>query len=136
MRAGMETALQEGYRQVGEGAEESDQDGGYEDRLRILGLTTLETRFLRADLIEVFKILRGFENLDLDRYFQVIGDGARKGHSFKLFKKRYRLDEGKFKFASRVCEEWNRLGDEIVSAGTVNVFKTRLDHHLNVRGYL
>ena len=54
--------------QVGEGAKESDQDGGgsggysYENRLRILGLTTLETRFLRADLIEVFKILRGFEN--------------------------------------------------------------------------
>ena len=43
----------------------------------------------------------------------------------------------KFKFASRVCEDWNRLGDGIVSAGTVNVFKTRLDHHLrNVRGYL
>ena len=41
----------------------------YEDRLRILGLTTLETRFLQADLIiikdfKVFKILRGFENLD------------------------------------------------------------------------
>ena len=35
------------------------------------------------------------------------------------------------------CEEWNRLGDGVVSAGTVNVFKTRLDHHLrNVRGYL
>ena len=32
----------------------------YRDRLRILGLTTLETRFLRADLIEVFKILKGF----------------------------------------------------------------------------
>ena len=109
----------------------------YEDRLRILGLTTLETRFLRADLIEVFKILRGFENLDLDRFFQVVEDGARRGHSFKLFKKRYRLDVGKFKFASRVCEEWNRLGDGIVSAGTVNVFKTRFDHHLrNVRGYL
>ena len=30
----------------------------YEDRLR----------FLRADLIEVFKILRGFENLDPDRF--------------------------------------------------------------------
>ena len=80
---------------------------------------------------------RGFENLDADRFFQVIGDGARRGHSFKLFKKRYRLDVGKFKFASRVCEEWNRLEDGIVSAGTVNVFKTRLDHHLrNMRGYL
>ena len=33
---------------------------------------------------------------------------------------------GSIKFASRVCEEWNRLGDGIVSAGTVNVFKTRL----------
>ena len=41
---------------------------------------------------------------------------------------------GKFKLASRDCEEWNRLGDGIVSAGTVNVFKTRFDHHLrNVR---
>ena len=109
----------------------------YEDRLRILRLTTLETRFLWADLIEVFKILRGFENLDPDRFFQVIEDGATRGHSFKLFKKRYRLDVGKFKFFSRVCEGWNRLRDGIVSSETVNVFKTRLDHHLrNVRGYL
>ena len=36
----------------------------YSDRLRILGLTTLETRFLRADLIEVLKILKGFENVE------------------------------------------------------------------------
>ena len=47
--------------------------------MRILGLLTLETRFLRADRIEVFKILRGFENLDPDRFFQVIRDGARRG---------------------------------------------------------
>ena len=33
--------------------------------------------------------------------------------------------------------EWNRLGEGVVSAGTVNAFETRLDHHLrNVRGYL
>ena len=63
----------------------------------------------------------------------MVGDGVRRGHSFKLFKKRYRLDVGKFKFASRVCEEWNRLGDGVVSAGTVNVFKTRLDHHFEER---
>ena len=52
----------------------------YEDRLRILGLTTLETRFLRTDLIEVFKILRGFENLYPDRFFRwfemVLGGGT------------------------------------------------------------
>ena len=60
-----------------------------------------------------------------------------EGHSFKLLKKRYRLDMGKLKFANRVCEEWNRLRNGIVSAGTVNVFKTRLGHHLRyVRRYL
>ena len=92
------------------------------------------TRFLRDDLIEVFKILRGFENLDPDRFFQVIRDGARRGHSLKLFKKRY-VSFGRGEV--QVCEGWNRLGDGIVFAGTVNVFKTRLDYNLrNVRGYL
>ena len=33
---------------------------------------------------------------------------------------------------SRVCEEWKRSGNGIVSPGTVNVFKMRLDHHLRV----
>ena len=47
----------------------------YSDRLRILGLLTLETRFLRADLIEVFKILKGFENVDPEfKFFQVVSD--------------------------------------------------------------
>ena len=71
--------------------------------------------------------MRGFENLDPDRFFQVVGDGARRGHSFKLFKRGIVWTWGKFKFASRLCEELNRLGDGIVSAETVNVFKTRLD---------
>ena len=54
-------------------------------------------------------------------------------HSFKLFKKIYHLVVGTFnKFAGRVCEEWNRLGDGIVSAETENVFKTWLDHHLRI----
>ena len=56
------------------------EDYSYEDRLRILGLTTLETRFLRADLVEVFKILRGFENVNPERFFQVVDeDGTRGG---------------------------------------------------------
>ena len=92
----------------------------YSDRLRILGLTTLETRFLRADLIEVFKILRGFENVDPEKFFQVVRDDGRRGHSFKLFKRRYRLDVRRFMMANRVCEEWNGLDDDDVNV-TVNV---------------
>ena len=40
------------------------RDLAYEDRLKEFGLTTLETRRLRGDQIEVFKILNGFENID------------------------------------------------------------------------
>ena len=46
----------------------------YSDRLRILGFTTLETRFFRVNLIEVFKILSGFENVDPKKFFQVVRD--------------------------------------------------------------
>jgi len=40
-----------------------DRSVCYEDRLRMLGLTTLETRRLRVDLIEVFKFFKGFDNV-------------------------------------------------------------------------
>ncbi len=36
----------------------------YEKRLEMLGLTTLETRRLRGDLIEVYKLFHGNDNLD------------------------------------------------------------------------
>ena len=36
----------------------------YEMRLKECGLTTLETRRLRRDQIEVSKILNGYENID------------------------------------------------------------------------
>ena len=36
----------------------------YEMRLKECGLITLETRRLRGDQIEVFKILNGYENID------------------------------------------------------------------------
>jgi len=42
----------------------------YEDRLRILGLTTLAVRRKQGDLIECYKILSGKENLDPNQFFQ------------------------------------------------------------------
>ena len=39
-------------------------DLSYEERLKECGLSTLETRRLSRDLIEVFKILNGYENIE------------------------------------------------------------------------
>ena len=44
------------------------RDLSYEERLKECGLTTLETRRLRGDQIEVFKIMNGHENIDRNMF--------------------------------------------------------------------
>ena len=47
------------------------RDLRYEKRLKKCGLTTLETRRLRGDQIEVFKILNGYKNIDSNIFFEI-----------------------------------------------------------------
>jgi len=54
----------------------------YNERLEVVGLTTLESRRSRADLIEVFKILKGFEEIDENLFFKRHVSNTR-GHSLK-----------------------------------------------------
>ena len=46
------------------------RDLTYEERLKECGLTTLETRRLRGEQIEVFKILNGYGNVDSNIFFR------------------------------------------------------------------
>ena len=47
------------------------RDLSYEKHLKECGLTTPETRRLRGDQIEVFKILNGYENIDRNIFFSL-----------------------------------------------------------------
>ena len=73
------------------------RDLRYEERLKECGLTTLETRRLRGDQIEVFKILNGYENIDSNIFLEI---KITRGHNFTLVKKQStcRLDVRKFSF--------------------------------------
>ena len=108
---------------------------GYEERLKSVGLTTLETRRERADMLEVFKIMKGLEVLREGDFF--IRDTNRgRGHSLKLYKKRVNLDVAKYSFGNRVCSSWNNLTENIVTSQSINIFKGRLDKYLGIKGGL
>ena len=55
------------------------RDLSYEERLKECGLTTLETRRLRGDQIEVFKILNGYKNIDRNMFFSLKKDSRTRG---------------------------------------------------------
>ena len=107
----------------------------YEEKLKKLNLTTLETRRLRGDLIEMFKIIKGFDNINYNIFFQ-LSDTRLRGHSLKLFKSGCRLDCRKFSFGFRSVDLWNSLDEDVIACNSVNLFKNRLDSLLKGRGFI
>jgi len=55
----------------------------YEERLDLLGLTTLEEIKLRGYMIEIFKIMRGFYEVSSNTFFTLSSRGF-CGHSLKV----------------------------------------------------
>ena len=94
----------------------------YEMPLKECGLTTLETRTLREDQIELLKILNGFDNIERNILFSVKEERRTRGHGITLAKKQCRLYIRKFKFSLRSVNEWNRLLADCVGASSVNIF--------------
>ena len=58
-------------------------DLDYSQRLETLGLETLEGRRPRFDLIEAFKITKGFLVLEFADFFQFKADRRSRGHQYQ-----------------------------------------------------
>ena len=104
------------------------KDLPYEDRLRRLKLPSLVYRRARGDMIEVYKYLHGIYKVDTS--FLPTSEGSiTRGHSLKLTKHRSRLQLRQCFFSQRVVDHWNSLTEQIVTAPTLNCFKSRLDKY-------
>ena len=102
----------------------------YQERLAELNLFSLETRRLRGQLIETFKFLRGFNNVDFRSIFQ-LSEGCTRNHGYKIELKRYNGDLcGNF-FSYKIGNYWNALPPDVVNSNSVDQFKTRLDKVLH-----
>ena len=63
----------------------------YKDRLREMGLFSLEKRRLQGDLIAAFQYLKGSYRKEEDRDFSRVCGDITRGNGFKIKKERFRL---------------------------------------------
>ena len=103
------------------------RDKSYDQRLHALGLTTLEERRQRGNMIETYKILTNKENISKEKFFTV-SDSCTRGHSLKLYKPSMKSKRNlrKYFYSQRVINDWNSLTEEAVSATTTNSFKNKI----------
>ena len=106
----------------------------YQEKLKELGLQTLETRRRRFDLIQTFKILKGFYCVWIAVYgLKLFGNEASRqtrqsAYHLNLVRRKTRTDVRSNFFSNRVIEPWNRLPTELKESKTVNSFKDGLDN--------
>ena len=98
------------------------RDLSYEDHLIECGLTTLETRRLRGDQVEVFI------EICFSHSRKIVEVELEDMNEVKLVKDQCRLDIRKYSFSQRTINEWNKLSTDCVTASSVNMFKKRLTH--------
>ena len=101
----------------------------YGDRLKKLGYTDLEMRRKRGDLIQLYKIANGLEEVDLG--VKMGRKNIGRSHTHQIVREDCRGCNMRGKFLpNRTATTWNLLPPNVVNSKTVNSFKARLDAHV------
>ena len=98
--------------------------------MKDLGLPSLEYRRLRADVIEVFKIINRIDVVNVDKFFTFAEYARMSGHSYNYSVKIESLGKANV-FLNRVADVWNSLSETVVTVPlpSLNTFKSRLQKY-------
>ena len=99
----------------------------YEERLQALKLQSLDSSRHRGDMIQVYKIMNGLDQLDPELFLLRAEGRCTRGHQDKLLMFHSRLEIRKNVFSQRILQDWNSLSGMPVAATTLNIFKSSLD---------
>ena len=110
------------------------KDLPYECRLEKLGLTTLEERRQRGDLIEYFKISNELSRVDWYNPNKLMSSITVDGPARSIRGSKHRLEKQLTKnyyrehfLLNRVVDNWNNLTSETITSKSKNLFKKRVD---------
>ncbi len=87
----------------------------------------LQRRWLRGDLITAFKIFTDRLDVDPNLFFFPHTRRGLRGHPYKVLQGASHRQRRGLAFSVRVVKYWNKLPASVVTAPSVNVFKTRLE---------
>ncbi len=106
-----------------------------EERLSHLNLFSYEKRRLKWKLIECFKILDGFTNVDSTKLFVMDDPMRTRNNDSELKCRQFHSACTKFFFTNAVVRDWNRSPSLAVLCNSTASFKNDLDNylHLNVQ---
>ena len=107
----------------------------YEDKLAELNLMSLEKRRTKYDLVQVFKVVHGYDNVDYATWFTLVGENptrVTRGTSdpLNIVQKMAVTDPRKHFFSLRVTSAWNALPGELKRAASVQAFKEQITTYL------
>ena len=115
------------------------QGDTYEAKLKDLGLLSLEDRRTKYDLVQTFKIIRGFDDVKSDIWFSLVGENPARltRHSndpLNINTRHPRCEIRKNFFSNRVIDKWNYLPSDLKNSVTVTSFKKKV-HDLLTNNY-